>query len=278
MIRINNISFAYKKQSNLFEGLSLELAPGHIYGLLGKNGAGKTSLLKLITGVVFPKEGQCTCFGEDSTERNPSMLSDLMVIPEEYELPSIKASKYVKLHAPFYPRFEQEKFERIANEFELDVNKDLNEMSFGQKKKFILSFGLATNASLMLLDEPTNGLDIPSKSQFRRIIASSFSAEQLVIISTHQVRDLETLIDGIVILDRGKILFNQKQEDISSRLIIDYSKEEVDPKSCLYTEGGIGGTKMLKRANGKTDTNMDLEFLFSAIVNKPDAINNVFNS
>ncbi len=89
------------------------------------------------------------------------------------------------------------------------LKKNLNGLSHGQRKKFLIAFALSTNCSLLILDEPTNGLDIPSKSLFRKILVSSVAEEQLVLISTHQVKDIETIIDTIVVLDEGKIMYNE---------------------------------------------------------------------
>ena len=214
MIEIKNLSFGYRKEK-LFSGLDLQLKPGNIHGLLGKNGVGKTTLLKLIAGLRYPQDGECLVWNYVPRRRLPGMLEDLYFIPEEFFVPTLTIKSYEKIYAPLYPRFDGVALAEYEKEFDLDVDKKLTEFSYGQKKKFLLAFGLASNCRLFLLDEPTNGLDIPSKSQFRRVLASALADDRIIIISTHQVRDMENLIDDIIILEDGKIVFNQYTHDIS---------------------------------------------------------------
>ena len=209
MIELKNIDFGYRKQSKLFDNLDLTIKPGSIYGLLGRNGAGKSTLLKTICGALFPKNGTITVFGQNPKDRSPELLEQLFIIPEEFSLPDTTIKAYVKTTAVFYPLFDYQKFGQLLQEIELHENLNINKISYGQKKKFLIAFGICTQAKLLVMDEPTNGLDIPSKSQFRKIIAGSFTEEKIILISTHQVRDLENLIDTVVILEKGKILLNE---------------------------------------------------------------------
>ncbi|HQF49000.1 MAG TPA: ABC transporter ATP-binding protein, partial [Flavobacterium alvei] len=206
MITIQNLTFKYKKQDALFTDLSFEQQNGNIVGLLGKNGAGKSTLLQLISGLLKPQKGELSINGYKPFDRNPNFLADIYMVSEEFSFPSINIEVYIKATAPLYPKFDYGKMNNILKEFELDAKKNLNKLSHGQRKKFLIAFALATNCSLLILDEPTNGLDIPSKSLFRKILVSSVSDEQLVLISTHQVKDIETIIDKIVVLDEGKIV------------------------------------------------------------------------
>jgi ABC-2 type transport system ATP-binding protein len=209
MLEINELSFRYKSAEELFKGLNLQLKAGSIYGLLGRNGAGKTTLLRLIAGMLFPDTGDCHVLGFNPQHRLPQFLQEIYFIPEEFYVPPITADTYVNLYAPFYKNFDRKIFQDSINEFGLPTDKELIALSYGQKKKFLVVFGLATNCKFLLLDEPTNGLDIPSKSQFRKLLASMLTKDKAFIIATHQVRDLETLIDTVVIIDEGKIIFNQ---------------------------------------------------------------------
>jgi ABC-2 type transport system ATP-binding protein len=209
VIEIKNFSFSYKAEEPLFCELDLQVGAGSVYGLLGKNGAGKTTLLKIVAGLLFPHSGNCSVVGCKPKERLPHFLQEIYFIPEEFYVPPVTADVYVDLYAPFYKKFDQQAYKTAINEFALPTNKKLTTLSYGQKKKFLVVFALATNCKLLLLDEPTNGLDIPSKSQFRKLLASMLTEEKTFIIATHQVRDLETLIDTVVILDNGKIIFNQ---------------------------------------------------------------------
>jgi ABC-2 type transport system ATP-binding protein len=278
MITIENINFAYNRKTPLFTGLSLKLEQGNIYGLLGKNGAGKTTLLKIIAGLVFPQSGKCMLNGFESKDRIPEALEEIYILPEEFELPSIRIIKYVELNAPFYSGFDHEKFDTLIVEFQLDSQKRLNQLSYGQKKKFLLAFGLSTNARLLLMDEPTNGLDIPSKSQFRKVIAASMEADQIIIISTHQVRDLQSLIDPVIIMDNGKIIFNQGIEAISKNLLFEPQHKMEKSEEVLYGEEVFGGMAAVLANTTGRETRVDLELLFNAVVNKTQAINQVFEN
>ncbi len=198
MINIQTLDFAYRKQRSLFDTLSLSLKPGSITGLLGKNGAGKTTLLKLIAGLLYPRSGVIEVNGFHPKNREPSFLSEIFLVPEEFYLPSISITTYIKANSIFYPRFDHDLMQKLLIEFELAMDNSIHRLSYGQKKKFIVSFALATKCRVLILDEPTNGLDIPSKSIFRKVMAGNLDEDQLVLISTHQVKDVENLIDNIV--------------------------------------------------------------------------------
>ena len=278
MIRINGLNFEYKKGNPLFTDLSLDLEAGQIYGLLGQNGAGKTTLLKLMTGLLFPQSGICNVFGYDARKRYPHILADIYIIPEEFSLPAIQIKTYERIHGAFYPHFDHEMFLHYLSEFHLSSEDKLSKLSYGQKKKFLLAFGLASNSRLVILDEPTNGLDIPSKSQFRKIIASSLTEERTFIISTHQVRDLESLIDPIVILDNGRIIFNRSLEEISKKLAFKVIKDEEHSGDILYSEDLVSGKAGILKNSGNEDTQINLELLFNGIINNTDAITNEFKN
>ena len=215
MISLENCSFHYSKKKPLFKNLDLQLEAGRIYGLLGKNAAGKSTLLRLMSGLLFPTEGRCEVSGFTAAKRQPGFLADVFLIPEETWLPDLTIKKYVETHAAFYPKFDRDQFYKWLAEFQVPDNERLNALSFGQKKKTIIAFGLAANTRIVLMDEPTNGLDIPSKAEFRRIVASALDENRTLIISTHQVRDLDSLIDGVIVVEGGEILIDATLERIA---------------------------------------------------------------
>jgi len=269
MIRMQNVRFQYGKQP-LFNHLDLEIEKGNIYGLLGMNGAGKTTLLKLISGQLFPAEGTTSVMGYDPTVRNPGMLEELFHLPEEFLLPHMRAEEYLSTYSVFYPRFDHAAMHRYCMDFDLDLSRKLNELSFGQKKKFLLSFGLATGTSLLILDEPTNGLDIPSKSQFRRTVASAMTEERTFIISTHQVRDMENLIDPIIIVHDGKVVMNRSLPSIAEDFTISLEKSEPTAADTVFMEKVPGGWMSVRTRTADDDeTPIDLETLFNAVVSNP---------
>lgn len=265
MIQIKDLNFAYQRRKALFSNLTMQLEAGSITGLLGKNGAGKTSLLKLITGTLHPQSGSVTVLNHTPGKREVSFLSDVFLVPEEYYFPSVTINDYLKAYTRFYPKFDEPMMKSILTEFELKPDNNLQRISHGQKKKFLIAFALATRCRLLVLDEPTNGLDIPSKVLFRKILAGSLDENQLVIISTHQVKDVENLIDKILILDDGKMIFQQTISEISQKVGF-ISGTSADISEAIYSEAVPGGFRLMV-PNGHAETEVDIELLFNAITN-----------
>lgn len=210
MLQIDNIAFGYNRNHKVIDGLSLEFKEGGVYGLLGKNGTGKSTLLYLIMGLLRPESGNITMDGIDTRERKPEAMQEMFIVPEEYNMPSVKLDSYVKSLKPFYPNFDEQTLYDCLREFEMPTDINLGALSMGQKKKVYMCLALATRTKLLLMDEPTNGLDIPSKSQFRKVIARGMRDDQIIIISTHQVRDVELLLDHVTIIDDNQVLYNDK--------------------------------------------------------------------
>jgi len=278
MIEINNLTFGYSKNRLLFHNLGLNLKTGNVYGLLGRNGAGKTTLLKIISGLLYPKSGICNVEGLASQLRIPQLMEDIYIIPEEFYMPSITIDKFISINGVFYKNFSQTDIDRLIREFNLPRDLKLSSMSYGQKKKFLIAFGIATNVKFLILDEPTNGLDIPSKTQFRKVMAASLTEDRCIIISTHQVRDLESVIDTIVILEEGAIIFNQPTEKISQKLVFRNVKAEDPDDNILYYEEVLGGKfAILKNTDNEPETKVELEVLFNGVLSNPKLINEILN-
>ena len=270
MVRIRNLHFGYSKKRPLFQNLSLTLERGHIYGLLGKNGAGKSTLLKNIVGLAFPDAGTCEVLGQPAARRLPAVLADVFFLPEEVYVPAVTAAQFVEHTAGFYPRFDHAALAHCLSEFEVPAQAVLSALSFGQQKKFMIAFALATNTSLLVLDEPTNGLDIPSKAQFRKIVASALTDERCVIISTHQVRDLESLIDTVLVLHGQRIVLNADLGDLGERLSF-ASVAEADG-TALYAQETAVGAQVIRPNRGGMPGRVDLELLFNALVSEAPAL------
>lgn len=270
MIKVNEMSFGYRKNKPLlFQELNLQLESGTINGILGKNGAGKTTFLRVVSGLLFPRHGQVQVNGVLSRERHVEMLSDMYYVQEEYILPDVHIHRYVQLYSPFYPNWSQDKFERILSEFELPSNAKLKELSFGQKKKFLIAFALATGCKLLILDEPTNGLDIPSKMVFRKVVSASLDEDQCILISTHQVKDVANLLDRIVVVEGGRVIFNQDLYSISSKYRFDFMPGSQLPEKYIYAEQVPGGHVVMNlNDNQQVQTEVDIEILFNAIISK----------
>lgn len=277
MIEIKGLSFSYSHKKMLFDQLELELPAGNIYGLLGKNGAGKSTLLKIISGILFPNSGDLQVVGQLPKNRFPRFLQEVFIVNEEFELPSFTIGQFIRLYQSFYPRFSDSQMEGYLAEFKLDRKQKLHTLSYGQKKKFLLAFGLATDCKLLILDEPTNGLDIPSKSQFRKIVASAIHEERSFIISTHQVRDMENLIDPIIILDEGQVVFYETCERIAQKLTISRSAELHGGEEVIYAESSLGGYTTVRENKSGLESNLNLEVLFNAVINNKERMYQLFN-
>jgi len=269
MIEVSNMSFSYPGQKErVFEGFSLRLEENKIYGLLGKNGTGKSTLLYLIAGLLRPTAGSVCVDSIDAAKRRAEMLAEVFLVPEEFDLPQMTLRRYVALMAPFYPRFSQERLEACLRDFELTADLDLGALSMGQKKKVFMSFALATNTRLLLMDEPTNGLDIPSKSQFRKTVAQNMSDDQTIIISTHQVHDVEALLDHILMLNQRELLLNASVQEMMDKYVFEY-RQPGDMDGVLYAEPTLqGNAVMARRQDGQPETQVNLELLFNAVANQ----------
>jgi ABC-2 type transport system ATP-binding protein len=269
VVNIEGLCFGYGRIA-LFSELALRLQPGNIYGLLGVNGAGKSTLLKLISGLLFSETGTVRALDHDPSQRKPSFLADVFVLPEDAQVPRLLARDYVRARSPFYPRFDGGALERYLREFEVPSDGNLAALSHGQQKKFLLAFGLASQAKLVLLDEPTNGLDIPSKSLLRRAITESLTPERLFVISTHQVRDLGALMDPLVVLHHGRVLLHRTLAEIGARVRMTQQPSPPAPNSpgLLFSEPTVGGFWSVWQGGG--DGPLDLEVLFNAIIAKPE--------
>ena len=277
MLNIDHLTFRYgRRQAPVLEDFSLSLKAGGIYGLLGKNGAGKSTLLYLISGALTPQSGTVSFKGVNTRRRQPSTLSDLFLVPEEFTLPSISFAEYVKLNSAFYPRFSNEDLKRNVGTFDMDLEMNLGAASMGQKKKAVMCFALATNTSLLLMDEPPNGLDIPGKTAFRRFIASAMNDDRAIVISTHQVRDVDRLLDHIIIMDNHNVLLDQSVDEITSRLKFMVTDNQSLAREAIYAQPGLGGTQVVLPNNDGADTQMDLESLFELALTNPQMLNSFF--
>jgi ABC-2 type transport system ATP-binding protein len=263
MIQFNSLSFSYSAKLKLFDQLDFSIKPGMIHGLLGKNGSGKTTMLKLVCGLVTPVKGEILTGGFIPSKRQPQFLSDVFLLTEEVYLPTSTAEKLVSLYAPFYPRFDSNQFREMLNQLDVNYQQPLTRLSLGQKKKVMIAFALACNTSYLLLDEPTNGLDIPSKLVFRRLIASVFSADRTIVISTHQVRDLDSLIDNVILLHANKIIVHSSIEQIAAKYQFIHSSTQPEGEILYSCRSVLGQSYMMGNPHSKAGQ-VDLETFFNA--------------
>lgn len=265
MIAIENLTFGYKKKSLLYENFSFYLEPGRVCGLLGKNGVGKSTLLYLICGLLRPQSGKVLFRGFHSFKRLPSQTRELFLVPEEFDLPKMPLSRYVKANATFYPRFSMEELEKNLDVFGMDLKQDLGALSMGQKKKIYMSFALATGVSLLVMDEPTNGLDIPGKSQFRKLIARNMNDRRSILISTHQVADIDRMLDQVVILDEEGVQLDESVKTLCEKLLFVERGDPAEFPELIYSQPTLEGCGMVLPNHTGQESRLNLELLFNAM-------------
>lgn len=275
MIEIKDLAFSYGK-TPVLKSITTTLEEGRIYGLLGENGVGKTTLLTLLCGLKKVCSGSITTDGENPFDRTPTLLQNQFYLPDEVLPVAMKAECFAKERGAFWPNYDHSKFLEIMKEFENDPAKKMNQMSAGQLKKTYISLALACGCKYIFMDEPTNGLDIPSKTQFRSAIMKYTSDDSTIVISTHQVRDLENIIDPIIILDRQDVLLNATVEEITSRLYFDYGTQ-LHPES-LYSEQLPGGFIQVYPNTTGEDSKINVEALFNAVHKNKELIKGMFSN
>ncbi len=260
MIRTSGLSFNYGRESVL-ENINLNISEGRIYGLLGANGAGKSTLLKLITGLLKPKTGTVEIDNIPSFDRNPEIQKEFFYIPEDFTGPDIPVERYASALGAFYPNFNKEQFHSLCREMDVRCDKKFTKLSLGQHKKAIIAIAISLNTRYLFLDEPTNGLDIPSKSEFRKIISGNISDDRSVIISTHQVRDIENLLDDIIIIDNRSVLLSSSMEEIQRKYL--FGVESSLDGGVLYSEEGLGGYMTIRENTEGLESKVNIETLFN---------------
>lgn len=273
MIEIQNLEFSYGSVPVL-KNITMKLEPGKIYGLLGENGVGKTTLLTLLGGLKKAQSGTISIDGLNPYKRNPQTLAGQFYLADEMLALPVKAEEYARTTGQFWPNYDHAKFLEIMQLFENDPAKKMNAMSTGQLKKTYISFALALGCRYLYLDEPTNGLDIPSKAQFRSALMKYTGEDSTIVISTHQVRDLENIIDPIIILDRQDVLLNASIEQIAQKLFFDYGTQL--HTDALYSEQLPGGfIQVYANADG-AESKVNIEALFNAVHRHKDLIKTMF--
>lgn len=275
MIEIKDLAFSYGK-TPILKSITTTLEEGRIYGLLGENGVGKTTLLTLLCGLKKVCSGSITTDGENPFDRTPTLLQNQFYLPDEVLPVAMKAECFAKERGAFWPDYDHAKFLEIMKEFENDPAKKMNQMSAGQLKKTYISLALACGCKYIFMDEPTNGLDIPSKTQFRSAIMKYTTDDSTIVISTHQERDLENIIDPIIILDRQDVLLNASVEEITSKLYFDYGTQ-LHPES-LYSEQLPGGFIQVYPNTTGEDSKINVEALFNAVHKNKELIKGMFSN
>lgn len=278
MITIKDMAFSYGKGQELFRDMNLLLSPGSIYGLLGKNGVGKTTLLKLMSGLLFPSAGSIKVGGFTPSKRDATFLADVFFLSEDVYVSESTPKEMESYLAPFYPAFDNTLFQQLLDKFKVNYNGRLEKLSFGEKKKAMIAFAIACKTKYLFLDEPTNGLDIPSKGLFRSIIASTYEENRITVISTHQVRDLQSLIDSILILNNRQIQFDISLDKVSEKLTFGHGSLIPEGFEILYSERSEMGKSYILKNNSHMQGQVDLETLFNGFISAPQIFNQILNA
>lgn len=273
MIQIQKLLFSYGSKEVL-KNISFSLEEGKIYGLLGENGVGKTTLLTLLSGLKKCQSGSIQIDGATPYNREPDFLSEIYYLPDEVAALHEKAISWARANGKFWPGFSLSTFEELMQMFEVSSEQKMHTMSNGQLKKTYIAFALACKTKYLFMDEPTNGLDIPSKAQFRSALLKYSREDSTIVISTHQVRDLENVIDPIIILDCQDVLLNASLEEISDKLFFDYGST-IRPES-LYSEMLPGGFIQVLPNSSKQDSKVNIEALFNAVHSNKSLIKGLF--
>lgn len=275
MISFNQLGFRYRLGSQVFRDFSMTLSPGHVYGVLGENGVGKSTLMKLASGVLIPTAGSVTIDGCNASLREEATMAKIIYLPEEFSLPALTLDEFRKVTTPFYPSFSDESFEECCRVLDVVRDRRLDKLSMGQRKRAYLAFAFACRAEWLLLDEPTNGLDVAAKEAFRRLVARYVDEGQSIIISTHSVREIDSLIDHLIILDRKGIVLDASIGEIGSRLRFGRCSAEEEP---LYSESTLAGTSGVVVNTTDEESPVDIEMLFMASLRSTERLRRLFNT
>lgn len=275
MISFNQLGFRYRLGSQVFRDFSMTLSPGHVYGVLGENGVGKSTLMKLASGVLIPTAGSVTIDGREASLREEATMAKIIYLPEEFSLPALTLDEFRKVTTPFYPSFSNESFEECCRVLDVVRDRRLDKLSMGQRKRAYLAFAFACRAEWLLLDEPTNGLDVAAKEAFRRLVARYVDEGQSIIISTHSVREIDSLIDHLIILDRKGIVLDASIGEIGSRLRFGRCSAEEEP---LYSESTLAGTSGVVVNTTDEESPVDIEMLFMASLRSTERLRRLFNT
>lgn len=274
-IKLEKTCFRYPRQlSNALNDISATISPGtHL--LLGENGAGKTTFLHLIAGLLFPSSGECRIDGARTRYRLPSITTHVCFLGEQPYFPAKSINEMAKIHASFYPSFSHNRLYANLDKFSMTGCEPLNEMSLGSRKKAMLAYTLSLGTEITLLDEPANGLDIESKQILQQMIIENSDDLRTLIISTHTYSDFQELFDSIIVLHKGRLQISASIESILNK--VSFSVSEIQHPDAIYTETRFGGFISII-PNDKESTESDIDFgLFYNALRNEQSYNRIIN-
>ena len=258
MIKLTNLEAGYKQKNPVLSAINTQIEAGNIYGLLGSNGVGKTTLLHTIAGVLEPLSGEVDVMGHTPSAHTRQFFEQIYYITDEVELPAMSLEGYIGTYAKFRPGFSREQMQDYLQRMNFTFGVRLNKLSLGNRKKFVIAYALACNTPLLLMDEPTNGLDIESKRQLRSILASLDMSNRAIIISTHQIADLEQMLSHILIIKDKQLIISTSLDNAAQQLSFGRVGEFAEP---LF----VDGLRVIAQNSGEY-SNLDLEMLYLAVL------------
>ena len=194
------------------DNVSLSLEKGQIVGLLGPNGSGKTTLIKVLNGLLTPTEGRALI---NDIEPGVETKKSVAYLPDRTALPDyMTTSQLVELYADFFEDFDVAKAEAMIDDLGIDRAQTLKKMSKGTKEKLQLCLVMARNAEVYLLDEPIGGVDPATRDYILRTIISNYNEDAVVLISTHLISDIESVLDDVIFIKEGKIVLHKAADEI----------------------------------------------------------------
>lgn len=214
ILELQNVRKTYKKFS--LKDISFTLPGGYIMGLIGPNGAGKTTIIKLIMNLIRRDGGSISVFGKDIIKHEREIKANIGFVYDEPRFFLDVTLKNIKsAYAPFYEKWNDERFNSLVAEFQLPLKKKYKKLSRGQKTKFALALALSHDADLIIMDEPTAGLDTVFRRELLHKLSSLLQDERKsILFSTHITSDLEKIADYITFIDNGRIVFSLPREDV----------------------------------------------------------------
>lgn len=214
ILEINNLNKSFDNKE-ILKDINLSIQRGKIIGLLGKNGVGKTTLLKLINDLLTPTSGEILIKGQKIGIETKKVISYL---PERtYLNKQMKVSELISYFEDFYDNFDSEKAKKLLKDLDLDINQKLAKMSKGMQEKVQLVLVMSRNADLYVLDEPLGGVDPATRDYILDTILSNFNENASVIISTHLISDIEKILDEVIFIDKGQIVLQSDADKLRTK-------------------------------------------------------------
>jgi len=259
VIEINNLTKFYGKSRGIID-VSFTVKEGEILGFIGPNGAGKSTTIRTLLSLIYPTSGSATIFGKDCIKEGHKIRQDIGYLPSEvFYYDDMKVINLLKYSASFYGSVDMDRIHYLANQMDLDLNRKIDDLSYGNKKKVGIVQGLLHNPKLIILDEPTSGLDPLMQQKFFQLIKEENIKGATVLFSSHILSEVQKLCSRVCIIKEGRII---KIQEISELINTTYKKVKLDYKNevsrKLLSIDGISGAKI----NGS-----EVSFLFKGDIN-----------